>query len=138
MRKDADAKGIQAKEGVLQEPPSPPMSMEGNQAATISQGGIPWYVEAFDPVGTTIHDERWMGQEVLRAMSEELSEMDEDELTGLGVKEPEAVANENAVLDGMLAPPAWSQKKPVKKAPKKKGHDWGGRSFKKSRGTARA
>lgn len=136
LRKDGDASGIQTKEGVLHEPPTPPMSMEGNQALTISQGGIPWYVEAFDPVGTTIHDERWMGQEVLRAMSEELSEMDEDELTGLGVEEPEAITNENITPDGMLAPPSVGKKKAAKKAPKRKGNDWGGRSFKKTRGAA--
>ena len=130
IRKDADIDSTQKKEVLLHEPPTPPMSMEGTQAATISQGGIPWYVEAFDPVGTIVHDERWMGQEVLRAMSEELSEMDEDELTGLGVKEPEAAMNENTDPAGMLAPPS-TGRKTAKKAPKKKGNDWGGRSFRK-------
>jgi len=70
----------------------------------------------------------------LRAMSEELSEMDEDELTGLGVEEPEAVLNENTDPAGMLAPPS-TRKKTAKKAPKKKGNDWGSRSFRK-RGAA--
>ena len=136
IRKDGDSNSTETKEGILHEPPTPPMSMEGNQAATISQGGIPWYVEAFDPVGTTIHDERWMGQEVLRAMSEELSEMDDDELTGLGVQEPETITNENTVPDGMLISTPGGKKKPAKKALKKKGNDWGGRSFKKTRGSA--
>ena len=90
----------------------------------------------FDPVGTTIHDERWMGQEVLRAMSEELSEMDDDELTGLGVQEPETITNENIVPDGLLIPTSGGKRKPAKKALKKKGNDWGGRSFKKTRGSA--
>ena len=31
-----------------------------------------------------IHEERWTGPEVLRGLSEELSEMDEEELQGLG------------------------------------------------------
>lgn len=70
------------------EPPTPPMSLE-NQGQSqgphpaIGHGGIPWYVEQFDPSGTTIFEERWTGQQVLREMSEELSEMDEDELQGL-------------------------------------------------------
>lgn len=42
-----------------------------------ARGGIPWYLEAFDISGTTVHDERWTGK---RAMSEALSEMDEETL----------------------------------------------------------
>jgi NuA3 HAT complex component NTO1 len=48
-----------------------------------AQGGIPWYLAPFDPIGTTIHEERYMGRAVLRDMSEELSDMDEDTLTEL-------------------------------------------------------
>lgn len=66
------------------EPPTPPLSLADHQQVALVQGGIPWYVEQFDPDGTTIHDERWTGPEVLREMSEELSEMDEDELQDLG------------------------------------------------------
>lgn len=62
------------------EPPTPPMSFEGNQQASLAFGGVMWYVEQFDPVGTTVHEERWTGPDVLRAMSEELSEMGDDEL----------------------------------------------------------
>ena len=67
------------------EPPTPPMSFEGNQQANLSSGGIMWYVEQFDPVGTTVHEERWTGPDVLRAMSEELSEMGDEELHEMGV-----------------------------------------------------
>ena len=66
------------------EPPTPPISLEGNQQAGLPEGGIPWYVEQFDPNGTTIYEERWTGPEVLRGMSEELSEMDDAELQDLG------------------------------------------------------
>ena len=66
------------------EPPTPPISLEGNQQAGLTEGGIPWYVEQFDPNGTTIYEERWTGPEVLRGMSEELSEMDDAELQDLG------------------------------------------------------
>lgn len=47
-------------------------------------GGAPWYAEHFDPFGTTVYEERWTGPEVFRGLSEELSEMDDDELQGLG------------------------------------------------------
>lgn len=64
------------------EPPTPPLSSEGD-LHPLSNGGIPWYMEPFDPVGTTIEEERWTGRELVRGMSEELSDMDEDELSGL-------------------------------------------------------
>ena len=40
-------------------------------------------MEPFDPAGTTVHEERWTGREVARGMSEELSDMDEEEVDGL-------------------------------------------------------
>ena len=65
-----------------QEPLTPPPS-EKDLLAPFATGGIPWYFEPFDPVGTTIYDERWTGREVLRGMSEELSELDDDEVNGM-------------------------------------------------------
>ena len=59
------------------------LSLEGLQQSTLVAGGIPWYVEPFDPDGTILHEERWTGPEVLREMSEELSDIDDDELEGL-------------------------------------------------------
>lgn len=63
-------------------PLTPPRS-EKDLLAPLAHGGIPWYMEAFDPVGTTVHDEKWTGRDVLRDMSEELSELDDDALNGL-------------------------------------------------------
>ena len=62
--------------------PLTPVSSAGD-TNQLSRGGIPWYMEPFDPVGTTIHEERWTGRELVRGMSEELSDMDEEELSGL-------------------------------------------------------
>lgn len=84
------------------EPLSPPISTDSNAAAVLAhanaadaddvfaQGGVPWYLEPFDPEGTTVHDERYTGRAVLRDMSEELSDMDEDTLTELAVNGVEA------------------------------------------------
>ena len=66
----------------LSEPPTPPMST-GGDSQPLSHGGIPWYMEPFDPSGTTIEEERWTGRELVRGMSEDLSDMDEEELSGL-------------------------------------------------------
>ena len=70
------------------EPISPPTSSASSadsSAEPADVGGVPWYLEHFDPVGTTLHEERYTGREVLRGMSEELSDMDEDTLTELQV-----------------------------------------------------
>ena len=64
-------------------PPTPPLSSQGDQQLPLAQGGVQWYMQPFDPVGTTIHEERWTGRDVMRGMSEPLSELDEDELLDL-------------------------------------------------------
>ena len=63
-------------------PPTPPKSM-GGDPQPLSNGGIPWYFETFDPDGTTIQEERWTGRDLVRGMSEELSDMGDEELSGL-------------------------------------------------------
>ncbi|KAI9849693.1 MAG: nuA3 HAT complex component nto1 [Sclerophora amabilis] len=68
-------------------PSSPPSRYspppKGNLLAPLTHGGVPWYLQTFDPEGTTIHEERWTGPEVVRCMSEELSEIDDEILKGL-------------------------------------------------------
>lgn len=96
----------------------------GTNASTehdvFAHGGIPWYLQPFDPVGTTIHDERYTGREVLRDMSEELSDMDEDTLTELAVNGAEATPNGKGAAgasngDASSATPASSKKAAAKK-----------------------
>lgn len=66
----------------IHEPSTPSVSMHGS-SQPLSHGGIPWYMETFDPDGTTIQEERWTGRELVRGMSEELSDMEDEELSGL-------------------------------------------------------
>ncbi|PPJ53614.1 hypothetical protein CBER1_00417 [Cercospora berteroae] len=66
----------------------------GETHDVFAQGGVPWYLEPFDPLGTTIHEERYTGRAVLRAMSEELSDMDEDTLGELAGMSTDATPNE--------------------------------------------
>jgi NuA3 HAT complex component NTO1 len=80
------------------QPPTPPVSNGGpnstnglesagaDSAASLTDGGIPWYLKSFDPIGTTIGELQWTGRDVVRSMSEELSEIDDDELTGMGAE----------------------------------------------------
>ncbi|KAH3910827.1 hypothetical protein HBI56_004200 [Parastagonospora nodorum] len=69
------------------QPLTPPRS-EKNLLNVLGNGGIPWYFEYFDITGTTIHKERYTGRDVLRDMSEELSELDDDILDGLADSDP--------------------------------------------------
>lgn len=69
-------------------PPTPPLSNSDPSTNPDTQnilrgGGIPWYLEAFKPEGTTIGEEQWSGRDIVRSMSEELSEIDDEELKGL-------------------------------------------------------
>jgi NuA3 HAT complex component NTO1 len=75
--------------------PTPELSEE-EQQLPLARGGIQWYMQPFDPVGTTIHEERWTGRDVMRGMSEELSELDEDELQDLVDDETDAKPAETA------------------------------------------
>ncbi|KAL1613024.1 hypothetical protein SLS60_001256 [Paraconiothyrium brasiliense] len=94
---DADAMdvdGVQANNATAA-PPTPPGS-DQDLLGPIHHGGVPWYMKEFDPEGTTVYEERWPGRDVLRDMSEELSELDDDELNGLAGSEaliPETVVS---------------------------------------------
>lgn len=133
------------------QPPSPPLSLrdqahvtEPATAAAKAQaadseslaygpGGVPWYIEPFDPVGTTIFEERWTGKDVLRDLSEELSDMDDDELVELGVQseyEPFTVEDKDD-QEGDGADAVTAKKNSAKK--KKKGNGWADRSFRTRR-----
>jgi NuA3 HAT complex component NTO1 len=87
------------------DPPTPPRS-DKDLLAPLARGGIPWYLEPFDPQGTTIHDEEWTGREVLRGLSEELSELDEAEMNGLVDGDIQDEAESIKVSNDLLKPVA--------------------------------
>ncbi|KAJ9643486.1 hypothetical protein H2199_004165 [Coniosporium tulheliwenetii] len=96
-----------------QAPLTPPRSEK--DPSPLAGGGIPWYLEVFDPAGTTVYEERWTGREVLRGMSEELSEMGDEELDGMG-EEEEMSMNEMAAIGAgasVAEPPAVREETPV-------------------------
>ncbi|KAI9740686.1 MAG: nuA3 HAT complex component nto1 [Claussenomyces sp. TS43310] len=76
-------------------PPTPPishgaLSSSGQDNGTsepgnsLIKGGVPWYLSRFDPVGTTVVEDHWSGREA--ALSEELSDIDDEELRGMGAE----------------------------------------------------
>lgn len=93
-------------------PLTPPLSSQGDQQqGPLAQGGIQWYMQPFDPVGTTIHEERWTGRDVLRGMSEELSELDEDELEDLGGDESkDEIKEESDKVNGSAPEPVTARR----------------------------
>ncbi|KUJ21145.1 uncharacterized protein LY89DRAFT_778760 [Mollisia scopiformis] len=101
---------VQAPEVVQPAPPTPPVSNgdTNTDADILTNGGIPWYVKDFEPEGTSLIP----GKDAMSSFSEELSEMDEDDLRGLGA---DVAAGEAA--GAVIASPT----KPKKSKAKKKG-----------------
>ena len=59
-----------------------PLNTNGSRPFSTSRG-VPWYMESFRPNGTTLEEEQWTGRDLVRGMSEDLSDMDEEEMSGL-------------------------------------------------------
>ena len=51
-----------------------PKQKEDDRSFAAHDGGIPWYMQSFRPEGTTIEEEQWSGRDLVRAMSEDLSD----------------------------------------------------------------
>jgi NuA3 HAT complex component NTO1 len=77
----SDALNMDAEAGNARAAPPTPPGSDQDLLGPIHYGGIPWYMVPFQPEGTTVYEEKWAGRE--RAMSEDLSELDEEELDRL-------------------------------------------------------
>lgn len=64
-------------------PPQSNGSLGRETDNTLTDGGVLWYLRPFDPVGTTAVEEQWAGRDAVRALSEELTDMDDEELNDL-------------------------------------------------------
>lgn len=87
VRQD-DAMELDTRETAARAEPLTPPRSEKNLLNPLHNGGVPWYLEPFDIHGTTVYEPIWDGREVLKAMSEDLSELDDDELDGLADSDP--------------------------------------------------
>ncbi|PFH60004.1 hypothetical protein XA68_11587 [Ophiocordyceps unilateralis] len=77
-------------------PPTPPQSNGSfgkEPGDPLAEGGILWYLKAMQPVGTSILGEHWAaGRDAVRMLSEDLTDLDDEELQGLGADVVDAVA----------------------------------------------
>ncbi|KAG5983354.1 hypothetical protein E4U55_000146 [Claviceps digitariae] len=81
--------------GVESGPPTPPQSNESFGKETcdpLTDGGILWYLKSMQPRGTSILGEHWVGgRDAVRMLSEELTDLDDEELKGLRAEVDESV-----------------------------------------------
>lgn len=71
---------------ILPTPLTPPQSngsLSHGAGNVLTEGGIPWYLKPFEVEGTTAVEEQWAGRDAVRSLSEELTDMDEEELNDL-------------------------------------------------------
>ncbi|RDA90072.1 hypothetical protein CP533_2912 [Ophiocordyceps camponoti-saundersi (nom. inval.)] len=76
-------------------PPTPPQSNGSfgkEPGDPLAEGGILWYLKAMQPVGTSILGEHWAGRDAVRMLSEDLTDLDDEELRGLGADVVDVVA----------------------------------------------
>ena len=65
-------------------PPQSNGSLGRHEAADVlNDGGVPWYMKGFRVEGTTAAEEQWAGRDAVRSLSEDLTDMDDEELNGL-------------------------------------------------------
>ena len=69
-------------------PPTPPQSngsLGQEPTDPLTEGGVLWYMKDFNPDGTSVVDEHWAaGRDAVRMLSEDLTDLDDEELKGLG------------------------------------------------------
>lgn len=111
-------------------PPTPPQSngsLSQEQINILTDGGIPWYLKEFDPIGTSALAEPEANEQTPRAHSEELTEMDEDELKGLGVDIHDSNVPASSVNTAATDPAIVGSAKKSAKAKKRKPTTYRGR-----------
>lgn len=76
-------------------PPTPPQSngsLGKEPTDALTEGGLLWYLKAMEPRGTSILGEHWAaGRDAVRMLSEDLTDLDDEELKGLGRDVDESV-----------------------------------------------
>lgn len=64
-------------------PPQSNGSLSHGTDNVLTEGGILWYLKPFEIEGTTAVEEQWAGRDAVRSLSEELTDMDDEELNDL-------------------------------------------------------
>ncbi|KAJ4170005.1 hypothetical protein NW754_006148 [Fusarium falciforme] len=77
-------------------PPTPPQSNGSlglEPLDPLTEGGVLWYLKGYEPQGTSVLGEHWAGRDAVRMLSEDLTDMDDEELKGLGMVVDQAAAS---------------------------------------------
>ncbi|GAB0134848.1 hypothetical protein EsDP_00003203 [Epichloe bromicola] len=86
-------------------PPTPPQSngsLGKEPFDPLTDGGVLWYLKSMQPQGTSILGEHWVGgRDAVRMLSEELTDLDEEELKGLRAEVDESVKAAGLDLNGL-------------------------------------
>lgn len=88
-------------------PPQSNGSLGRGADNTLTEGGVPWYLKNFELDGTTAIEEQWAGRDAVRSLSEELTDMDEEELNDLEFNVEDSTITASPV-DAPLAVPSGS------------------------------
>ncbi|TVY89205.1 Peregrin [Lachnellula willkommii] len=91
------------------QPPTPPLSngdASTDPADPLVNGGIFWYLKGFHPEGTSIIQELGSGKDAVSQLSEDLSDMDDEALKGLGIDVDEGGDGIVAAVAGIPKPKA--------------------------------
>ena len=87
-------------------PPTPPQSNGSfgkEPTDPLTEGGVFWYLRSMQPQGTSIIGETWAaGRNAVRMLSEELTDLDDEELKGLRAEVDESVKAAGLDLNGIL------------------------------------
>lgn len=118
-KRSAASNGVDASEtppaGHEFRPPTPPQSngsLSKEPGDALAEGGILWYLKAMKPVGTSILSEHWAaGRDAVRMLSEDLTDLDDEELRGLGADVDEAVAAAGMDAEPTADNKVWSASK---------------------------
>lgn len=86
-------------------PPTPPQSngsLGKEPLDPLTDGGVLWYLKSMQPQGTSILGEHWVGgRDAVRMLSEELTDLDDEELKGLRAEVDESVKAAGLDLNGL-------------------------------------
>lgn len=97
-------------------PPQSNGSLGRGPTDILNEGGLPWYLNGFGLEGTTAVDEPWSGRDAVRCLSEELTDMDDEELKGLAFEvDGDNVATPSADIVGTGDVAAASLSSPARK-----------------------
>ncbi|KAJ3520011.1 hypothetical protein NM208_g13898 [Fusarium decemcellulare] len=88
-----DALPNAVKSRVLQRRRSLMAASAWNQLTPSRMGGVLWYLKGYEPRGTSVLGEHWAGRDAVRMLSEDLTDLDDEELKGLGMDVDQGVAS---------------------------------------------